>query len=144
MWTAILMGGKYFLGRYGKWILLAGVLLVVYFKATSFYEDYKQAKEDQARELVRTALEKQAAELSLQSLQGTLLMMMEQQRKYELLLVDSLRKQDEIRAEADKQVEVFEDHDFEGLVEAKPGLIEKLANRATAERMQEIQDALND
>lgn len=50
---------------------------------------------------------------------------------------------DDYRQEADAQLAVFEEHDFEGLTNAKPGLIERLANRATKSRFTEFEQAFN-
>ena len=55
-----------------------------------------------------------------------------------------LLTQDLIRAEIREQKKIFEDHDFSRLVAAKPGLIEKLSNKATAERFDDLESTFND
>ena len=55
-----------------------------------------------------------------------------------------LLTQDLIRAEIREQKKIFEDHDFARLVAAKPGLIEKLSNKATAERFDDLEATFND
>jgi hypothetical protein len=141
---AIWKGFKSFLAVNWKWVVIGVVLLFVYFKLTSWYDAYTEQRENERAALTSAALRVQAAELSNQSMQATMMYMLDQQRKTEMLLLDAIRRQDEIRAEAKAQVDVFENHDLPKLVQAKPGLIEKLANKATAERLQEIEDALND
>lgn len=143
MWMTILLGAKSFLSAYGKWVLLAAVVLFAYWKVGSWYEAYQEEEKAERERITRLEVEKAAAQVSMQSMAATMVMLMEEKRKQEVLLLEALRKQDEIRAEAKEQIDVFEDHDFPALVEAKPGLIEKLANKATNERMTEIEDALN-
>ena len=143
MWMMALAGAKGFLSRYGKWVLLGAVVLFAYWKVSSWYEAYQEAEAAERERITRLEVEKASAIVSLQSMAATMAVIMEEKRKQEVLLLEALRKQDEIRAEAKAQVDVFEDHDFPALVEAKPGLIEKLANKATNERMTEIEDALN-
>ena len=140
IWAAI----KGFVSVNWKWVVIGGVLIFAYFKIGAWYDAYQETKTEERRAVLALALEKQAAEISLQNMAGTMQLLLEHQRKTELLLVDALRRQDEIRTEKKAQVDVFEDHDFPDLVDKKPGLIEKLANKATNERMQELEDALND
>ena len=144
MWIAALMGARKFLAANWKWVVLGAVALFAYWKVGSWYDAYQEEQKAERERITRLEVEKAAAEISVQSLSGTLQMMREQQVKTEMLLIDAIRRQDEIRSEAKEQVDVFEDHDFPALVDAKPGLIEKLANKATNERMREIEDALND
>jgi len=59
------------------------------------------------------------------------------------LLDQSLINQAAIQIEVKGQKEVFERHNFDALVKAKPGLIEHLANKATQERMDAFENSLN-
>lgn len=142
--TAMLTGLKSFLSVNWKWVVLGAVALFLYWKVGSWYDAYQEQQQAERERITRLEVEKAAAEISAQSLVGTMTMMIEQQRKTEMLLLDALKRQDTIREEMKQQVDVFEDHDFPELVDAKPGLIEKLANKATNERMKELEDALND
>lgn len=144
IWMTALSAIKGFLQVNWKWLVIGVVIVVAYIKVGNWYDAYQEQQEQERTALVRMALEKQAAELSVQSLAGTLQLVMEEKRKQELLFIETLRRMDEAKAEAKAQVDVFEDHDFPALVEAKPGLIERLANKATNERMQELENALND
>jgi len=45
----------------------------------------------------------------------------------------------EYRREADAQIAVFAEHDLEALTNAKPELLERLANRATRQRFDEFE-----
>lgn len=139
MWIA----AKAFLKVNWKWVVIGLLCIFVYWKGGNMLDNYVERKTAEKEQLVRMALEKQAAEISFQNLAGTMALVLEQQRKTEMLLLDALNRQDTIREEAKAQVDIFEDHDFPDLVDKKPGLIEKLANKATNERMQELEDALN-
>jgi len=58
-----------------------------------------------------------------------------------------IKTQKAIREEIKAQKDIFtrqREHSFEQLVQAKPGLIEKLANQATQERLDALAAALND
>lgn len=127
-----------------KWVVIGLVLVFAYFKVGSWYDAYQEAEAAERERITRLEVEKASAQVSLASMAATLQIVMEEKRKQEVLLLDAISRQDRIRAEAKEQVDVFEDHDFPKLVEAKPGLIEKLANKATNERMQQLEDALNE
>lgn len=49
----------------------------------------------------------------------------------------------EARIDAQKQRKVFDEHNLSKLANAKPGLIERLSNRATKERFDELEDLFN-
>ena len=49
----------------------------------------------------------------------------------------------EYRRVADEEKAVFDEHDFAALTSAKPGLIERLANRATKRQFEEFEKVFN-
>ena len=136
------MIGKFLLGNW-KWILLSLGVVAFYWKVNSEWSDYSEWKELQAQTITELTVARDRAVVEAASAQSALWEMKANTARLELLLQDALTRQDDVRADATAQRKVFEEHNFEALTKAKPGLIEKLANKATQERMDAFENAFN-
>lgn len=141
---ALAIPGLKFLAANWKFILGGFAIGFLYIKFDSWLNDYVADQKAQQNQIVHLVQERDQA---IQEAISALKAIEEQEahvKRMELLLEETLKRQDEIRAEAREEKRTFEEHDFEKLVIAKPTLIERLANRATAERMKSFEDAFND
>ena len=136
MWTKILLANW-------RWIVGALVVGVLYWKASNWYDDYQDMKETYNRNVQQLLIERNNARVEAESAKAALLEIKRHDERLELLLKDAIQRQDVIRKETREQQKIFERHDFQALTEAKPGLIERLANRATEDRFNAFEDAFN-
>jgi hypothetical protein len=126
-----------------KPVLLVGIVGFVYWKVANAFDDYKTMVEERNTTITKVTVARDRAIVEAAAAQAAVYEIKANAQRMELLLESSLQRQDEIRAEAKAQREVFEGHNFEALTKAKPGLIEKLANKATQKRMDSFEDAFN-
>lgn len=139
IWATIV---KFLLGNW-KVFVTAGAALFIYFKFNSLVGDFQEFRSQKEKTIVQLVQERDAARAEAASAQSAMWEMKANEKRLELLLEDAIAERAKIRAEASKQIEVFQEHNFEALTKAKPGLIEKLANKATKERMDAFEDAFN-
>ena len=132
----------FFLGNW-KWIAIVVVCFGAYWKLGAVFDDYKNMVAERNATITKVTVARDRALVEAATAQAAIFEIKAHAKRMELLLSDALQRQDEIRAEATAQREVFEDHNFTALTKAKPGLIEKLANKATQERMNAFEDAFN-
>ena len=135
-----------------KWIGIAKIAAIIgllsYGLVTlnSYRKDRVELQEQVATELAA----KLSAQATAQELQNA-----------NILLVDAMRVQEEsikrmearletmnqeftaLRQVRESEKAIFDEHEFGRLTKAKPGLIEKLANEATAERFERFESIIN-
>lgn len=121
-------------------VLSAGLL---YWKISSWIDDYQEMKQAYETSISQLQRERDNARIEAESAKATVEELRRNEERLELLLADALERQDQIRTEANRQVDVFQQHNFTELTKAKPGLIERLANKASKERMTAFEEAFN-
>lgn len=146
IWMTI---GKFLLGNW-KVLLVVSFAGILYLKLGSFWEDYQDYRADKEQTLaqkeqviLKLTQARDHALIEVAESRSAMWEMKANEKRLELLLAEAIEQQKEIRAVARQQVEIFENHNFEALTKAKPGLIEKLANKATQERLDAFEEAFN-
>ena len=121
-------------------LLASGVLLKVY----SVVENYFTGVSNTRIELANERIKRERSDTSLALLRATV----ELQDEHDLV-IEELRFQydqdvDQLRLDAEAQIMVLEDRErLARVTSAKPKLVEKLANRATKERFNELETIIN-
>lgn len=130
-----------------KWIV-AGILAVALsYAGWTVYDAFKdraallEEREGRITQLVKDNTE---AEIEKQTLQATVDKMLEDRQRIDELHAATVVLYEAIYEEVAAQKQIFEDHDFTKLSNAKPGLIIKPMNVATKERFDEISSVFND
>lgn len=151
-WVLKLAGnavGGWILG-YAKWIGLGAAALVVIgiaWKIHSFIDE-KHALEEQVRGTITNLTQDLViAQTEAQSRKDTITRMQLDKIRLEALQEQLIQTQREIRDEVRAQKDIFtkpREHSFDELVNAKPGLIEKMANARTQERLDALEHTFND
>lgn len=138
--------GSFLLAKW-KWIVISIVLLIVLYLGFKVYEAFKdrEALEKQLEGTITQLVQDNTkAEIQRQFLEATIeKMLVERQRNLELYQA-TIKLYEDIHKEVAEQKQIFEDHDFTALSNAKPGLIIKPMNDATKERFDEISNIFND
>ena len=124
-------------------MLTVGAAAFMYFKLNSMWDEYQEFRTLKEQTIIELTQSRDQALIEVAEARAAMWEKEAHAERLELLLEEARAERAAIRAEAARQVEVFEDHNFEALTKAKPGLIEKLANKATQERMDAFEDAFN-
>lgn len=129
-----------------KWIAIS----VAVSAAAGAVLSVKGCVEDQNNKVVQEVSDKMqaqadaAAEKSARQVtEATLKTVEAQKTASDALLTAANAENQALRVQREQQKMVFEKHDLGALMAKKPGLIERLANKATAERMQQFEEAIN-
>lgn len=125
------------------YILLALLVAFVYWKVTGMWGEYQEWKTLQQQTITEITVMRDRALVEAATARDTLERVQANIDRLKELLDQSLANQAAIQVEVRGQKEVFERHNFDALVKAKPGLIEALANKATQERMDAFENSLN-
>jgi len=148
-WVAIKAGlgvaGKFLFAQW-KWVvigLITILLLWAAFKVYGAFKDREALIEEKKGTLAALAVDLNSAEIEAQSAKATIKQMEGDKARLQGLLAGTIATQIEIRDEVREQKKLFEDHQFKEVIQAKPGLIQKKANRATQERFDELEAAFN-
>ena len=121
-------------------LLASGVLLKIYSVADNYFNEVGNTRTELANERIK----RERADTSLALLQAAV----ELQDEHDLV-IEELRFQydqdvDQLRLDAEAQIMVLEDRErLARVTSAKPKLVEKLANRATKERFNELETIIN-
>lgn len=128
-----------------SWKPVTIVLLVIlsYWKITTWYDAFQEQQLAEQKLITKLTVERDRAMISAASFQAVAAEKAMNELRLELLFEKLLDQQKLILKESDRQKDIFENHNFEALTNAKPGLIENLANKATQERMDAFEDAIN-
>ncbi len=122
------------LGLGGKVAIGMGILLVATMATSAWYFKYSQNKLAEANQKVAVeATARASAEANLQRERNRV---REQQATLNTLAQQSV----EIRREQQETIDIFAEHDLKRLAEAKPGLIERRVNAATASVFDELEE----
>lgn len=140
----ILSAAGSFIGGNWKILGIVGLAFFAFYKIEDFIEDRIVEAQERNNKITELTSARDRAVVEAEGLKDTLTEMRRHEEFLKQLLVEARIRHDEARQEARDQHRVFEDHDFNKIVQAKPGLVEKLANKATQERMDEIESAIND
>lgn len=132
-----------FLRLWWKPLALSAIGAFLYWKGTSLWDDYKKLAEEHERTVTQLTVERNNARIEAESAKAALAEKEKHEERMELLLADAIRRQDEIRKEKREQQKVFEGHDLEKMAQRHNEWIEKLANKATQERMDAFEGAFN-
>lgn len=130
---------------WNNWLTVLIVLacIFLYFKFTGALSDYKDMVAQRDTSIAELRARNVAAEVKAASALATIDKMEEDRVRIEILHNDALRRQDDSRDLARRQMEIFEKHNLQRLVDAKPGLIQPRANKASQEKMDAIEKAFN-
>lgn len=139
IWTTAL---KFLVGNW-KFLVLAIGILLFYFKANAFWNDYQEYRTQKEQTVLQLTQSRDQALIQVAEARAAMWEKEANEKRLELLLAKAIEEKAAIREEARRQIDVFENHNFEALTKAKPGLIEKLANKATQERLDAFEDAFN-
>lgn len=139
-----------FLKMWWKPILGAVVVGFLYWKVSGFIDDYQEMKADHKSELqakndeIRSlTVQRNNARIEAESAKSALEEKEKHEERLELLLTDAITRQDDIRKDKRTQQQVFEGHDLEEMAKRHNEWIEKLANKASQERMDDFENAFN-
>lgn len=124
--------------------LLALALLGAALKIRATFAERDALLEERQQTISGLVQDVTIAEIEAKTARATVDEMIESQKRIERLQAEALAAQAQIRAEVRAQKAVIEDaRRLERLTRAKPGLIERLANKATQERFDELEAAYN-
>jgi hypothetical protein len=122
------------LGLGGKVAIGMGILLLATMAASAFYFKYSQGKLAELNQKVAAEQARaESAEANLEFMQDSIA---RQQATLNTLAQQSV----EIRREQQEVIDIFAEHDLQRLAEAKPGLIERRVNAATASVFDELEE----
>lgn len=144
--SAVKNAGSFLFAKW-KWIAVSVVIAVVLYGVWQMYNIYKdrefllKEREGTIAQLVQDNTE---AELELQSRDATIEKMLADRERTDELHAATIKLYEAIYEEVASQKQIFEDHDFTKLSNAKPGLIITPMNDATKERFDEISSTFND
>lgn len=135
-----------FLVAQWKWIVISIILLLILyfsFKVYSVFEERNDLLTEREGKITQLVKENTEAEIEKQSLQQTLDRKKAEDKRIDALYQITLKRFDKIDAEIATQKQIFLNHDFTRLSNAKPGLIIPKMNNATKERFDEIANTFN-
>jgi hypothetical protein len=115
----------------------------LYIQIQQYANHVTEVRNEREQKIIQLTQERDQARIEAESAKTAYEEKVLNEKRLELLLADALKRQDEIRTEARAQKAIFERHNLQALTDAKPGLIENLANKATQERMDAFENALN-
>ena len=122
------------LGLGGKVAIGMGILLLATMAGSAWYFKYSQNKMAELnQELAVEATARASAEANLQRERNRVA---QQQATLNTLAQESVQ----IRREQQEVIDIFAEHDLQRLAEAKPGLIERRVNAATASVFDELEE----
>lgn len=116
----------------GKWVLVAGVVGWVVWSVIDTARDWQDRQE-------REAVARREAEITVTSLTAQLDRTRQDLAAERTRLAELHKALEEERARAAERVAIFNRHRFGELLQAKPGLIEKRINSATADVWTQIE-----
>jgi hypothetical protein len=125
------------------YVLLALLIAFFYWKLNNMWGEYKEWRTLQQETITQVTVMRDRALVEAETARQTLEQIQNNTVRLKELVEQSLLNQAAIQAEVKEQKDVFERHNFDALVKAKPGLIEHLANKATQERMDAFENSLN-
>lgn len=129
-----------------KWIVIGLITCVLLWSAWqvkgAFSERAALLKEREGR-ITSLVQDLTIAETETQALRQAQADMKANAERVLKLAEQTVATQKQIRAEISDQKKIFEDHDIQRLVNARPGLIEIRANKKTEQRFNELSDAFN-
>lgn len=130
-----------------KWIAYGSVLLVALYLGKQVYDafqDREQLLEERQQTVAQLLQDVTIAEIEAKAAKDANKQLRESLARIEQLQAENLAVQAQIREEQREQKAVLEDQQrLTRLTKAKPGLIERLANKATQERHDEMAAAFN-
>lgn len=145
VWTAIkLFGTKHWISilKYGA---LVAVIGVVWWKADTAWDNYKQAIEDQKAREMSLVLRGQAVEIERDRALQAVTSLLQQREMLAQIAQEAIEEQEVIRQEGAERLKVFEDHDLQKIADSDHQVwLGKLATRATTNYFLELQNAFND
>jgi len=129
-----------------NWMYVGGAILVatIWWKVSHAWSDYKDWKANQAQTITELTVSRDRAIVERASAQAAMAEKQAHVIRLEILLDHALEEQKAVTTIAKEQQDIFERHNFTALTKAKPGLIEKMANKATQERMDAFEKAFNE
>lgn len=136
-----------FIGSYwkiGLTVALVGAIGTAAWKINGWKTDRDALLEERKGTIADLTQNLTIAEMERNTAQAALFKSEQEKRKILKNQESLIATQNAIRLEIREQKKIFEDHDFAKLVNAKPGLIEKLSNKATQERFSDLEDTFND
>lgn len=134
-----------FLIMFWKPLAVIGVGAFLWWQVNSWVTKYNDMKLNYESELSKLVVQRDKARIEAEAKDDALEAMKAHGERMELLLTEAITRIDASRAEAEEREKIFNaGHDLDNLARKKAGLIERLANNATARRMGEIESALND
>ena len=127
-----------------KLSLLLGFLLVVSVSGSYFYINMQKAQLAQLQAELQTAVSNQQVLESTISQQNTEMQtQLENQRQNQVRIAELTEANDSAREEVTEMRNTFARHDLNNLAIARPGLIEGVVNRGTAQVHQQFIDLTN-
>jgi DNA repair exonuclease SbcCD ATPase subunit len=124
--------------------ILLGGLLAVSVGGSYFYINMQKAKIAQLEVELQTAVNNQQVLESAIAQQNTQIQeQLENQRQSQVRIVELTEANDEARQEVTELRNTFARHDLNNLAIARPGLIEGIVNRGTAQVHQQFVDLTN-
>ena len=127
-----------------KLSILLGVLLITTVGGSYFYINMQKAQIKQLQVELQTAVNNQAVlEGAIEQQNVQMQQQLENQRQNQVRIAELSEANDEARQEVSELRNTFARHDLNNLAIAKPGLIEGIVNRGTAEVNQQFVDLTN-
>jgi len=143
--TALKSAGGFIFTQW-KWIVMSIVLLVILFLSFKVYGAFKDRNsllEERKGTITQLVKDNTELEIANQTNEQVIAHILADRVRMQKLYDKTVTMQEEIHAEITAQKQIFLDHDFTKLSNAKPGLIIKPMNKATAERFDEISNTFN-
>jgi hypothetical protein len=135
-----------FIGSYGKLIGIGAVAIFIigtFFWIRGAFNERDKLLDERKMTITQLAVDKSEALISKQFAEDALARMIADEARMKTLYNNTLALQDTFAAEMKEQTEVLEKHNLTELTNAKPGLIEIRANKATKERSDELMQIIN-
>tara|TARA_R110002020_G_scaffold15306_2_gene54721 strand:+ start:404 stop:823 length:420 start_codon:yes stop_codon:yes gene_type:complete len=127
-----------------KLSILLGFLLITTVGGSYFYINMQKAQIKQLQVELQTAVNNQAVlEGAIEQQNVQMQQQLENQRQNQVRIAELSEANDEARQEVSELRNTFARHDLNNLAIAKPGLIEGIVNRGTAEVNQQFVDLTN-
>ena len=147
--TALSAGWSWLL-NWWKWLVVGVIVLGIAWIGLTIYGAFKDRahyKEQLEGNITQLTVERDRAVIERDAANETLRRKAANDEMVRELRAELRDTQKEARDRARAQQEIFEKdrkHSFSEIVQAKPGLVENLANKATQERFDELEGAFND
>ena len=128
-----------------NWLYVAGGILVIalYWKVTSAWSDYKDWKDLQAQTITELTVSRDRAIVERASAQAAMAEKEAHIMKLDIVLNKTLDEQALVQQTAKEQKEAFEGHNLAKMAQRHGKWIEKIVNKGTQERMDDIETAFN-